>query len=79
MHDAIGVSLSSLLPYFRGARYVLGIHSSVLDEVEGAFETFQFYKASQVEWAPSRKAQRVFVTDLCVRGMGERRFLTLES
>lgn len=31
-----------------GARYMLGILSSVLEEVENSFEAFQFYKASQV-------------------------------
>ncbi|CAM9934698.1 unnamed protein product, partial [Sphacelaria rigidula] len=38
-------------------RYILGIHSSVLEEVEAAFDTFQFYKASQA-------LQRFAVADL---------------
>lgn len=29
-------------------RYMMGILSTVIDEVEGGFEAFQFYKASQV-------------------------------
>lgn len=31
-----------------GVRYMLGMLSSVLEEVEGAFDGYQFYKASQV-------------------------------
>lgn len=38
-------------------KYILGIHSSVLEEVDAAFETFQFYKASQA-------LQRFAVADL---------------
>lgn len=38
-------------------KYVLGLLSSVLEEVEGAFDSFQFYKASQA-------LQRFAVSDL---------------
>lgn len=31
-----------------GCRYMLGMLSSVLEEVETAFDGYQFYKASQV-------------------------------
>lgn len=34
-------------------RYILGVEASVLEEVENAFETYQFYKASQVRFAAS--------------------------
>lgn len=48
IHDTIFVTFCCRVVFFFPIRYVLGMLSSVLEEVEAAFDTFQFYKASQV-------------------------------